>query len=725
MKQIQHNIKSGQIELVDVPRPYCSPGHVLIATHTSLISVGTERMLVDFGKAGWISKARQQPEKVKQVLDKVRADGLLPTIDTVLNKLDEPLPLGYCNAGVVLEIGIGVSEIQIGDRVASNGPHSEVVCVPRNLCSKIPEGVTNEEAAFTVLGSIALQGVRLAHPSLGERFIVFGLGLVGLLTVQFLRASGCHVLAVDISKSRLRMAEAFGAETVDLGLGMDPIAAALTWSFGKGVDGVIITASAKGDDIIHQSAQSCRKRGRIILVGVVNLNLRRSDFYEKEITFQVSCSYGPGRYDLKYEQCGLDYPFGFVRWTEQRNFEAVLEAMRIGQLQVKELITNHIPFEESSCAYEKILSNSDTLGVILEYQNQLDLKPIINFKSSESRPAGGCGIALIGAGNFSKMILAPALAKTSARLKYVSVRSNGSSATYIARKYRFEKASTDLDTILADEEVNTVFIATNHNSHAKIVVAALNAGKHVFVEKPLCLNLEELNEIISVYSSLPTPHSLRPLLMVGFNRRFSPHVQKMMSLLAGRSEPLAMSMMINAGIIPSDSWVHDPEKGGGRIIGEACHFIDLMVYITGFKVVSVSALQMGGRMPIRQDKMSIQLSFEDGSIGTVNYFSNGNKAYPKETFEVYSDGRILKLDNFRRVGGYGFQGFRNFKTWQMNKGHRTEVADFIALVEKGGKPLIPFSDIVNVTLTSFAAVTSAREGRRVFLEKEYGELSIQ
>jgi threonine dehydrogenase-like Zn-dependent dehydrogenase len=288
MKQIQHNIKSGQIELVDVPRPYCSPGHVLIATHTSLISVGTERMLVDFGKAGWISKARQQPEKVKQVLDKVRADGLLPTIDTVLNKLDEPLPLGYCNAGVVLEIGIGVSEIQIGDRVASNGPHSEVVCVPRNLCSKIPEGVTNEEAAFTVLGSIALQGVRLAHPSLGERFIVFGLGLVGLLTVQFLRASGCHVLAVDISKSRLRMAEAFGAETVDLGLGMDPIAAALTWSFGKGVDGVIITASAKGDDIIHQSAQSCRKRGRIILVGVVNLNLRRSDFYEKEITFQVS-----------------------------------------------------------------------------------------------------------------------------------------------------------------------------------------------------------------------------------------------------------------------------------------------------------------------------------------------------------------------------------------------------------------------------------------------------
>jgi len=720
MKQILHNIKTGQTELVDVPAPLCQPGQVLIVSRASLISVGTERMLVDFGKAGWIEKARQQPEKVKQVLDKIRTDGFLPTVEAVFNKLDEPMPLGYCNVGVVLEVGAGINDLQPGDRVASNGPHAEIVCVPRNLCANIPDRVSDEEAAFTVLGGISLQGIRLAAPTFGERFMVFGLGLVGLLTIQLLRANGCAVLAVDISKKRLQLAQVFGAETVDLGKGKDPVTAALAWTGGRGVDGVIIAASAKGDDIVHQAAQSCRKRGRVVLVGIVDLNLRRGDFYEKEITFQVSCSYGPGRYDEKYEQGRQDYPFGFVRWTEQRNFDAVLAAMCSGQLRVKELITQRIPFANAPHAYGATLSDPDTLGVVLEYPYQVDRTPTINIAVSELRPAGKCVIALIGAGNFSKMTLAPALAKTPAKLKYVSARTNGAAAAHIARKYGFEHASTDPDAILSDGEVNTVFIATNHNSHPSMVCKSLAAGKHVFVEKPLAIDIDALRQVIETVRIHTEQH-----MMVGFNRRFSPHVQKMKTMMVGRIEPLAMTMTVNAGIIPPNAWVHDPEKGGGRIIGEACHFIDLMVYLTGYKVVSVAAMQIGGQMPIREDKMSILLSFEDGSIGTINYFANGNKAYPKERLDIYSEGRILKLNNFRSVEASGFRGFRNFRTWQMDKGHRAEVAAFVALVDKGGKPLIPFSEIVNVTLASFAAVTSAREGRLIILKKENGELCIQ
>jgi predicted dehydrogenase/threonine dehydrogenase-like Zn-dependent dehydrogenase len=719
MKQILQNIKTGVTEIVDVPAPGVGQGQILIRSSRSLVSAGTERMLVDFGKAGWIEKARQQPDKVKQVLDKMRTDGLIPTVEAVFNKLDEPMSLGYCNTGIIQEVGAGISDLQPGDRVVSNGPHAEVVCIPRNLYARIPDDVSDEEASFAVLGSIALQGIRLAAPTLGERFVVFGLGLVGLLTVQLLRANGCHVLAIDVSSKRLHIAAAFGAETVDLSIGTDPISAALVWTGGRGVDGVLIAASAKGDEIVHQAAQACRKRGRIILVGVVDLNLRRVDFYEKELVFQVSCSYGPGRYDERYEQMGQDYPLGFVRWTEQRNFEAVLEAIQTGQLHVKELITHRISFKEAPQAYGAILSDPDTLGVILEYPDQVDLTPTINIAGMESPPAYKCGVALIGAGNFSKMTLAPVLAKTPARLKYVSARTNGAMAAHIARKYGFDHATTDLDAILADVAVNTVFIATHHNSHPSLVYKFLTAGKHVFVEKPLAIDLHGLKQVINAVQQHQEQH-----LMVGFNRRFSPHVQKMKALLGGRSESLAMTMTINAGIIPPNVWVHDPEKGGGRIIGEACHFIDLMVFLAGCKVVSVSAVQMGGQMPIREDKMSMLLSFEDGSVGTVNYFGNGNKAYPKETLEVYSEGRILKLNNFKSVIGYGFRGFSRFRTWQIDKGHGAEVAAFVSLVEKGGKPLIPFTEIVNVTLASFAAVTSAREGRRLDLKNEYGELYI-
>jgi hypothetical protein len=552
--------------------------------------------------------------------------------------------------------------------------------------------------------------------------------LIGLVTVQLLRASGCEVLAVDLSDDRLAVAKSFGADVCNGGNG-DVVAVAGSWTEGAGVDGVIITASAKTDEIVHQAAEMCRKRGRVILVGVIGLNLRRSDFYEKEITFQVSCSYGPGRYDDAYEQKGQDYPLGYVRWTEQRNFQAILGAMASGHLDVSSLITDRVPFEEAETAYAKISADSSTLGVILEYSGQPEMSRTVSIAQKPSNPESACVLAMIGAGNFAKMTMGPALAKTKARRKYVSARTNGAAARHIAEKYDFENATTDTDAIWSDEQVNTVFITTGHNSHAALVKKALESGKHVFVEKPLCLTKEELNSIIETYnnvsssspqppvSGLPSPSPRLPTLMVGFNRRFSPHIQKIKELLSGRGEPLAMNFTCNAGIIPPDVWVHDPEVGGGRIIGEACHFIDLLSYVAESPVVSVAAFQMEKGVAVKEDKMSIVLRFEDGSVGTVNYFGNGSKQYPKETMEIFSDGRVLRMDNFRKTEGYGFGKFKSFKTRAQDKGHGVQFGAFVDRIIEGGEPLISMNEVVNVTLASFAAVASANEGRMVHLRR--------
>lgn len=732
MKQLIQNLKNGETILEEVPVPQAGD-QILIQTTCSLVSPGTERMLVEFGKGNLIQKAKSQPDKVKQVLDKIRTEGLIPTLEAVFKRLDEPLPLGYCNAGVIIEPGYDLrtqTSFKAGDRVVSNGPHAEFVAVPQNLCAKIPDNVSDDEASFTVLSSIALQGVRLSQPSLGEQVVVFGLGLIGIITVQLLRSSGCHVLGIDINPERLKLAEMFGAETFNSSTGGDPTTAVLAWTGGRGADSVIITASAKTDDIVHQAADMSRKRGRIILVGVVGLNLRRSDFYEKELIFQVSCSYGPGRYDEAYEKKGIDYPVAYVRWTEQRNFEAILSMMATGRLDVKPLITHRYSFHDAANAYEKILNDSSALGVVLEYNHggpkPSDIDHVqssvirINGKGcSENNSVSGaaCTAAMIGAGNYAKMTMAPALSKTSARLKYVTARTNAVSATHIAKKYRFENASTNLDVILNDSEVNTVFIATGHDSHAALCRKFVAAGKHVFVEKPLCLNEKQLDEIISCYSDIPCEH--KPILMVGFNRRFSPHSQKIKKLLKNRSEPLAMNFTINAGIIPPNVWVHDPETGGGRIIGEACHFMDLMVFFTESPIVSVSAVRMGKGVTVKDDKMSISMSFEDGSIGTVNYFGNGSKSYPKETYEIFSEGRILRLDNFKVLEGYGFKGFRKFKTLMMDKGHKALLDAFISCINESGRPLIPLSEMINVTLGSFAAVKAAAENRTINIDKEY------
>jgi len=711
MKQVLQHLKAGETQVVEVPAPSIRPGHILINTHSSLISAGSERTIVEFSKGSLLAKARSEPARVQQVLDKIKTDGLIPTLEAVFAKLDEPMPLGYCNAGVVLAVGPGVTKFQPGDRVASNGPHAEIVCVPENLCAKIPDGVDDDAAAFTVISSIGLQGIRLLQPTFGESFVVYGLGLIGLACVQLLRAQGCQVLGVDIDPRRLELAAGYGAEVVNASENGDPVVVASAWTKGKGVDGVLITASAKADEIVHQSAEMCRKRGRIVLVGVVGLNLRRSDFYKKELSFQVSCSYGPGRYDDAYEERGQDYPYPYVRWTEQRNFEAILMAMGQGSLCVRDLITRRFPQVEAAKAYDAVTGDPGALGVLLEYpeETQVNRSPVVSVHSPSEIPAGPPVLGVIGAGNFSRMMMMPCLAKTPARIAYIANR-NGVPAADLAKKFGAEKAISDYRLMLADTDVSAVLISTGHSSHASLICEALAAGKHVFTEKPLAIHEGQLAKVREAVLQQPDQ-----MVMVGFNRRFSPHIQRMKELLVGRGEPLCLNMTVNAGFIDPEHPMHDPARGGGRIIGEGCHFIDLMAFLTGSKVRTVAATMVGEGVAIRDDKMSISLGFEDGSVGTVNYFGNGIKSYPKEILEVFSDCRVLRMENFRRTVGYGFRGFRKFKTARQDKGHRAEFAAFVDRVANGGEPLISFDELENVTQASFAAVRSAKEGRTVEL----------
>ncbi len=711
MKQLLQSFKTGETSLVEVPNPMPGKGQISIRSTHSLVSLGTERMLVEFGKANLLKKARQQPDKVKQVLDKINSDGLLPALETVFKRLEEPLPLGYCNAGIVVKVGEGVRGFSPGDRVASNGKHAEYVNVPQNLVTRIPENVSQEEAVFTVIGSIGLQGIRLANPTFGETMVVIGLGLIGLLSVQMLLNNGCKVIGIDLDHEKCNMAAGWGVTTINPTKGDDPVKAVLEVTGGIGADGVIITASAKSDDIVSQSAQMSRKRGRIILVGVVGLRLNRTEFYEKELTFQVSCSYGPGRYDESYEQKGIDYPLPFVRWTEKRNFEAVLQAMSSGKLKVKELITEIVDLNN----YDKIYGNigkSRSIASILKYP-EADFSETIQNQTlvlNDRSFAGSKGvIGVIGAGNFTKMTMLPALKGSDAGLNYIA-SSGGVSGTTLAKKFGFTHSTTDYKEILRDEEVDTVLITTRHDSHAKFVKEALLAGKHIFVEKPLALNQEQVNEVIDAYNS--NFISAKPSLTVGFNRRFSPHLQAIKKALGQNPGPINIVATMNAGFIPSHVWVHDLQVGGGRIIGEACHYLDLCVYLTGSEIKAVCMNALGENPKENTDNVSILLKFKNGSNATVNYFSNGAKSYSKERVEVFSRERVFVIDNFRTTKGFGVKGFKNLKT-RINKGHKLQFLEFIKRIKEGGGPLIPINEIINVSKASFAAIQSLTEKKWV------------
>lgn len=711
MKQILQSLKTGATEVADVPCPAARRGQLLICTSRTLVSAGTERMLVEFGKAGWIDKARQQPDKVRMVLEKIKTDGLMPTLEAVFNKLGQPLPLGYCNVGIVADVGAGVSGFARGDRVASNGKHAEVVNVPVNLCAKVPDDVSDDEAAFTVMGAIALQGIRLVRPTLGECVVVTGLGLIGLMTVQLLRAHGCRVLGVDFAGDRLALARRFGADVVDLSSGEDLLAAAQRFSRGRGVDAVIVTASTKSSDPIHQAARMCRKRGRIVLVGVTGLELSRADFYEKELTFQVSCSYGPGRYDVNYEEKGHDYPVGFVRWTEQRNLEAVLDMMGSGALDVKPLISHRYSIQDAEQAYEVVSGSVSSLGILLEYPG-VDISPSSRTVQlaieHQPRPVvaqSACAaVSFIGSGNYATAVLIPAFKAAGVRLRSVASGS-GVSGVYAGRKFGFEETTTDPERLLSDPQTDALVVATRHDSHAGFVLRALDAGKHVFVEKPLCLTLEELARIKDKYKALADRGVALPLLMVGFNRRFAPQVKKIKSLLSLVPGPKSFVMTLNAGAIAPDHWTQDQAAGGGRIIGEACHFVDLLRFLAGAAVSYGRIVTMDAAT---KDTATISMRFADGSIGTIHYFANGSRSFPKERLEIFAGGKVLQLDNFRRLTGFGWQGFKRMNLWRQDKGQRACVAAFVDAIQSNGGAPIPFDEIVEVSQLSIELATDAR-----------------
>ncbi len=705
MKQVLQNLKDGSTEVADVPTPRAGRGQLLIRTTRTLVSAGTERMLVDFGKAGFIEKARQQPDKVRMVLDKVRTDGLLPTLAAVRNKLDQPLPMGYCNVGTVAEVGAGVTGFQVGDRVASNGKHAECVAVPVNLCAKVPDGVSDEAASFTVLGAIALQGLRLVQPTLGETVVVTGLGLIGLVTVQLLRANGCRVLGLDFDADKLALARRFGAEVVDLRSGADPVAAAMAYTQGRGVDAVIVTASTRSSEPIHQAALMSRKRGRIVLVGVTGLELSRADFFEKELTFQVSCSYGPGRYDPHYEDQGHDYPLGYVRWTEQRNFEAVLDTLASGRLDVAPLVSHRFPIADASTAYAVVGGAEPSLGIVLQFAEPGDTPPpparVVALRpAAPARPvAGQPGISVIGAGNYAGAVLVPAFRDAHARLVKIA-SAGGASSVHLGRKFGFAEATTDSESVLRDAATDAVVISTRHDTHADYVVRALQAGKHVFVEKPLALTEAEVDRIEAAAAAAPGLQ-----LMVGFNRRFAPHVRRVRSLLAGVTGPKTFVMTVNAGAIPATHWTQDPAVGGGRLVGEGCHFIDLLRHLAGAPIVAFDVATQRAATP---DTASITLRFDDGSLGTVLYLANGSKAFPKEQLEVFAGGRVLQLDNFRRLTGYGWPGFSALKLWRQDKGQTDCAAAFVRAVREGGPAPIPLDELLEVARVSIRVEAAAR-----------------
>jgi predicted dehydrogenase len=715
MKQIFQNLRNGRTEVMDVPVPASRRGHLTIRTALSLVSPGTERMLVEFGQAGWLGKARQQPDKLRQAFDKLKTEGLVPTLTAVRDKLDQPLPMGYSNVGVVVAAGEGARGYEIGDRVVSNGHHAEFVCVPVNLCARIPESVADETAAFAVLGAIALQGIRLAQPMIGETFAVFGLGVIGQLLVQLLQANGCRAFAIDPDLHRAELAARFGAATVVCPDREDVLEAAAQHTRGRGIDGALIATSTRSSLPLVQAARACRKRGRIVLVGVSGLEVSRADLYEKELSLQVSCSYGPGRYDPRYERDGQDYPFGLVRWTAQRNFEAVLDLMADGRINPAPLITRRVSIERATDVYESLVTSSADLGILIDYLNPERAAPAARTAAparasallARAPVAGVPAVGFIGAGAHARRVLAPGFRRAGASL--VAVASlGGASAAHLARKFGFREKTSDPQQVIAHPHIDVVVIATRHDSHADLVCAALNAGKHVFCEKPLALDAGQLERVEAAYAASRSRGAAAPVLMVGYNRRFAPQIATARRLLDAVAAPKALVMTVNAGAIAPDHWIQDPAVGGGRAIGEACHFLDLLGFLAGAGVAELSVQAAANASDAPSDTFSCTLRFHNGSLGALHYFANGHRAVPKERLEAFAGGRILRLDNFRILRGHGWSGFRRQRLWRQDKGQNACIAHFMDAVRGAGPPPIPFEELLAVSRLTFRVAEQLR-----------------
>lgn len=712
MKQIIVNPLKRVLKVEEVPSPALHPKGVLVANRVSLVSSGTEKSTASIAKRSLLRKAVDRPEMVRKVLAKIQKDGMLDTMRRVFDRLDTPAALGYSCAGTVLEVGCRVDRFSTGDRVACAGQnyasHAEVVFIPKHLCVRIPEGVDFEDAAFVTLGAIALQGVRQAEPRLGERVAVIGLGLLGQLTVQMLKASGCLVIGSDLDPAKVDLARMLGA---DAGAAFSDLSdAAASFTQGHGVDAVIITASTRENGPVQIAGAIARKKGRVVVVGAVGMTVPRETYYMKELDLRLSTSYGPGRYDPEYEEKGRDYPYGYVRWTENRNMEAFLSLIQQGKVNVKPLVTHRYPVHEGEQAYKLMTKNTEPyLGILISYPSEGAATPVRVVDVAPSRQLGQLNLGIIGAGSHVRDMLLPWLLEWKAVQVRAICTATGTHAKALGEKIRAAYCTTDYRAVLGDESVNAVLIGTRHDTHAEIVIEALLAGKHVFVEKPLCLTEEELDRIAQVYAE-KAKEGVH--LMVGFNRRFSPHAEKAREFFKGRTDPLVMAYRVNAGAIAPDHWIQDPEVGGGRLLGEACHFVDYLQSLCGAPPVSVHAQCVAHHSSgIRDDQSLLSLAFADGSVGVVVYAGGGDAALPKERVELFGDGKALTMDDFQ-VTEFFAKGQRGvFRSGKRDKGFQEEMNRFVTSLTRGDAPVMPFEEIEAVTRACSLAVRSLRTGQ--------------
>lgn len=706
MRIVLQDLGKGKTWVETIPLPSPAVGEVLVRTTRSVLSPGTERMLVEFGRSSLLGKARSQPARVRQVMDKARTDGWRPTLEAVRAKLGDPLPMGYCATGIVEESN--GTPFTKGTRVATNGFHGEYVLVGEHVAAPIPDGVSDEAAAFTPLAAIALQGLRLAAPTLGETVFVAGLGVVGLLAMQLLRANGCRVVASDFHPDRLALAESFGAIPVDLSKGSDPVECAMELTDGNGVDAVLVAVATKSSDPMKQAAAMARHRGRVVLLGVAGLEFDRDPFFKKELTFQVSCSYGPGRYDREYESGGYDFPIGHVRWTIRRNFEAVLELMASGRVDPLPLITHRFPFADAPQAYDLLASDATPLGVMLEYDDIPDggKRPEVIRLKPRSREKGRPCLSIVGAGNFTRRVILPQLEKLPCRRRLIVSR-QGVNAAISGKRFGFEAASSDPGLAVQDRETTALFITTRHDTHAPLAMVALKAGKDVFVEKPLALTLEEL---AGLTAQLEAAGGGR--LMVGFNRRFSPHARRVRDWMHRGGGVMTLDYLVNAGRLPTGSWQESGREGGGRIIGELCHFVDLVIWLSGSRVASVVASGVVRSGRLEGDSATVLLTMENGSLATIHYWTNGPAGFPKERLTVMCQGQAAEIDNFRRTSFTGNRPGKDFRTPSQDKGHREEIRQFLECLESGAPTPIPEEESIAVTLATFAIEEAIRTGER-------------
>jgi predicted dehydrogenase len=718
MKQVIQDVRSGETSVVDVPVPFPGPGMALVRTAASLVSAGTERSVVEFAGKSLLGKARSRPDLVRQVLEKVRREGLLTTFDAVQNRLDQPMPLGYSSAGTVVAAGDGLHGFRVGDRVACAGGgyavHAEYAVVPQNLLAHLPKDVDFESGAFATLGAIALHGFRLAEPQLGERVAVIGLGLLGLLSVGIARAAGCSIFGVDLNPERVERAKELGATAVT---NANAEQAAAAFSQGMGCDIVLICADTPSNDPVELAGTIARDRGSVVAVGAVGMDIPRRMYYHKELQFIVSRSYGPGRYDPLYEEAGIDYPPGYVRWTEGRNLGAFLETLAGGKFDVASLISHRFTIDHATEAYDLITGKAKEafLAVLLTYPQDEDMLTeaprLVELDQRKISPSASVRLGAIGAGNFATAVLFPALRKVKGIELVGLVTASGLKGAKVGKRYGFHYATTDVDEILKDEGVNTVAVLTRHHLHAEQVIAALQAGKHVFCEKPLALRRDELEEIMQ------TMRESDRMLTVGFNRRFSPFAVRLKAFFDGIHEPLAMHYRVNAGYLPLEHWLHDDQQGGGRIIGEACHFIDFLTFVNGSAPVQVSAAGLPDASRYREDNVIITLEYPDGSVGTVSYLAAGDRTFPKERIEIIGGGRVAVLDDFRRLEIIQNGKRKVQRAWlRQEKGHRQEWEAFLGALEKGGPPPIPYEHLIAVGLSSIATVEALRSRSSVKIE---------